>query len=190
MNIGEQGVFSPSSDEEVKKLVFLSKNGDEAAFGRVYDLLAEPVYRFIYMRTHHREIAEDLLSLTFLKAWKNLPRYEERKGTKFTTWLFQICHNVIRDHYRSSRETILFEEYMEHERQEQTQEEYVDQMIHLKHLRAALHQLSENHRTVLTLRFISGLSVEETAQIMGKRSGTVRVLQLRALKALKRVYIE
>ena len=183
-------MFSSSTDEEVKRLVSLSKGGDEEAFGKVYDLLSEPVYKFIYMRTHHHETAEDLLSLTFLKVWKSLPRFEERKNTKFTTWLFQICHNVVRDYYRSSREYVLFEEYMEHQRTEQTQEEYVDRKFLLERMRAALHHLSENHQNVLTLRFVSGLSVEETARIMGKRSGTVRVLQLRALNALKKIYTE
>ena len=186
--MSEGGVFSSSADEEIKKLVSLSKGGDEEAFGKVYDLISEPVYKFIYMRTRHRENAEDLLSLTFLKVWKNLPRYEERAGTKFTTWVFQICHNVIRDYYRSSREYILFEEYMENQQTEQTQEEYVDKSILLTRMRAALQHLSENHQNVLTLRFISGLSVAETARIMEKREGTVRVLQVRALKTLKKVF--
>jgi RNA polymerase sigma-70 factor (ECF subfamily) len=173
-------------DAELKHLVKLSQHGDEEAFGKLFDILSEPVYRFIYMRVSHKETAEDLLSLTFIKTWKNILKYQERSDAKFTTWLFQISHNIVRDYWRSQKKEVPIEEYMEKEYTDNT-EELFDTNMQIGKLKESLQLLSENYQNVLTLRFINQLSVQEVADVMGKSNGTVRVMQVRAIKALRKI---
>jgi RNA polymerase sigma-70 factor (ECF subfamily) len=63
----------------------------------------------------------------------------------------------------------------------------VDQRLQAEALRLALQRLTEDQRQVLTLRFIEGLSTEEVAQVMGKRQGAIRALQMRGLQALAQI---
>jgi len=172
------------TEEEIQKLINASKEGNDEAFGTLYDHFAKPVYKFIYVRVRHAETAEDLLSLTFLKAWKNLPRYAMRKNAKFSTWLFQISLNVTKDYWKKKKD-VTIEDYMLEQSTPQ-ESHHIDAKLAAEHVVRAIAALPENYKDVLTLRFVNELSVAETAEVMQKREGAVRTLQTRALKALKK----
>lgn len=178
-----------SRDSEIKELVLRSQQGDEDAFGEVFDIFAEPIYRFLYVRIRHKENAEDLLSLTFLKAWKNLSSYTIRSNAKFSTWLFQICHNVISDYFRNKKELVNLEEYMLKDLSVSNVQNEVHSRILYGRVLEALKQLSSDYQNILTLRFINEFSIEECAKIMERSSGAVRVMQVRALKVLRRLVL-
>jgi RNA polymerase sigma-70 factor (ECF subfamily) len=131
--------------------------------------------------------AEDLTGEVFLKAWQSLPKYIER-GVPFLAFLFRIARNVLMDHYRhNNRLESKSPDEMDGYKVEGTSEP-VDvignQMEHQQILRV-LSRLRPDYQSVLTLRFISELSPEETAQVMKRSVGAIRVLQHRALAALR-----
>ncbi len=167
-------------DEQVIKRV---KNGDVEAFGILYEQYAEVIFRYVYSHLDGRLDAEDLTEEIFLRAWRALPKYDER-GLPFTAFLFRIARNSLIDHYRSHKIVQSIED-VELQSHEAGPEEVVEVRIENGNLREMLAKLREDYRNVLIFRFLSGLSPEETAQVMQRSVGAVRVLQHRALAALR-----
>jgi RNA polymerase sigma-70 factor, ECF subfamily len=120
----------------------------------------------------------------FLKAWEKLEGYELR-GLPFGAWLFRIARNTLIDYYRVHRETIPLEaSEVELVAANQSVAGEVEKKIEADSLWAQLSQLTEDQRQVLTLKFIDGLTTEEIAQMLGKREGAIRALQMRGLQTL------
>ena len=94
--------------EDEKCLVDLAKSGDGEAFGRLYEAYFDRVYRFIYFRVTDDQVAEDLSSQVFLKAWENLRRYHPRGP--FLAWLYAIARNTVIDSYRTRKQTVSLDE--------------------------------------------------------------------------------
>lgn len=167
-------------DEQVIQQV---KNGDAEAFGTLYDQYAEVIFRYVYSHLENRLDAEDLTEEIFLRAWRALPKYDER-GLPFSAFLFRIARNSLIDYYRQ-RKVVQSIDDMEIQSHEAGPEEAVDVHIENNDLRKTIADLREDYRNVLIFRFLSGLSPEETAQMMQRSVGAIRVLQHRALSALK-----
>lgn len=168
-------------ENEVQNLVSRAQTGDSEAFGQIYDLYSKQVFNFLLGKTAHRETTEDLVHTVFLKAWTNLRSYQPRSSAKFSTWLFQIANFTLIDHWRTRKTTTELadvENLAQFAQNPKFYEEY-------EYLWIAISELPLDYQTVLDLRFKQEMSVEETAQIMQKSRVGIRVLQHRALKALK-----
>lgn len=172
---------SRSYDDE--QLIQQIKNGDTEAFGVLYEQYAEMIFRYIYAHLENRLDAEDLTEEIFLRAWRALPKYDER-GLPFSAFLFRIARNSLIDYYRQHK-TVQSIDDMELQAHEAGPEEAVAASIESHDLRKTISELREDYRNVLIFRFLSGLSPDETAQVMQRSVGAVRVLQHRALSSLK-----
>ncbi len=181
------GARAASSLEQETQWVELAIQGDADSFARLYDSYIDRLYRFIYFRVGNEQMAEDLSSQVFLKAWENLGRYETR-GLSFGAWLFRIARNLVIDHYRTKKEhEPLEEDGLAGSDPALMVDGSLDAQFEAEWLRSAMRQLTDDQRTVLALKFIEGLSTAEIAAIMGKRQGAVRALQLRGLQALAEI---
>lgn len=169
-------------DEQVINRV---KDGDAESFGVLYDQYAELIFRYVYSHLDNRLDAEDLTEEIFLRAWRALPKYDER-GLPFSAFLFRIARNSLIDYYRQ-RKVVQSIDDIEIPSHEAGPEETVDTRIENNDLKKRITELREDYRNVLIFRFLSGLSPEETAQVMQRSVGAVRVLQHRALSALKEI---
>ncbi len=167
-------------DELVIKQV---KNGDAEAFGTLYEQYADMIFRYVYSHLDNRLDAEDLTEEIFLRAWRALPKYDER-GLPFSAFLFRIARNSLIDYSRQSKSVSSIDD-IELQSHEAGPEEVVDLRIENHDLKKTIAELREDYRNVLIFRFLSGLSPEETADVMQRSVGAVRVLQHRALSALK-----
>jgi RNA polymerase sigma-70 factor (ECF subfamily) len=174
------------AEPEVQKLVSEAARGSSNAFGQIYDLLAPKVYNFIFSRIRHKPTAEDLLHTVFLKAWNNIGRYKPTKNAKFSTWLFQIANYTIIDHWRTNKETSELEKFANSADLATEQKLYEN----YDYLMTAIDELPEDYKTVLNLRFMQDLSIEEVAHIMNKTQVGIRVLQHRALNSLRKILLE
>ena len=170
------------------ELLKQAKSGDAEAFGRLYERYAATVFRFLYAHLGNRLDAEDLAEEVFLRVWRVLPRYEEQ-GVPFLAFLFRIARNALIDHYRRSERTevILLSNTKTSSDAEHNPDEIVATDMEHQEIRSVLGKLQDTYREVLTLRFIAGLSPMETATTMRRSEGSVRVLQHRALLALRRL---
>jgi len=174
----------PDTDHQLLKE---AQQGEAEAFGVLYERHAAAIYRYLYAHLGSHPDAEDLTSEVFLRAWQFLPRYHHR-GVPFRAFLFRIAHNKLIDHFRQKRnKTELFhgEERPLIDKQNGPAESLLVKMKRLE-LSGILGELREDYRTVLVLRFISQLSPAETAAVMERSAGAVRVLQHRALAELRK----
>jgi RNA polymerase sigma-70 factor (ECF subfamily) len=174
------------SPHEMKTLVELAQGGDAEAFGRLYDSLVAPIYRYIYYRVG-REEAEDLTELAFLKAWENLNKYKPQKGNPFSAWLFRIAHNLVVDYYRarSKTENVELSEDLASDKKIDDPSSLAQLSFDQIGLKRAIRQLPELAQQVIVLKFINEFDNEEIAKIIDKSNGAVRVIQFRALAELK-----
>lgn len=170
---------------EADRLVSRAKAGDAEAFGALYDAYAERVYRFLLIRVGQPADAEDLLQQVFLRVIESLPRYEQR-GLPFGAWLFRIARNAAIDFGRARRITGRLDPADAWAVDPLEPAELVERAAELAALRTALDALSSEQRDVIVYRFFAGLSHAEIGALVGKREGNVRVIQHRALDALRR----
>ena len=168
------------------QLIQAAQNGDTEAYGELYERYATRVFRSLSAHLDNRLDAEDLTEDVFLRVWRTLGNYKE-KGVPFLAFLFRVARNALIDHYRRSakgEEDVSIEDLYLRDQTPGPVDAVLAIMEH-QQLRGMLMELREDYRTVLVLRFLSELSPEETARAMGKSSGAVRVLQHRALAALR-----
>lgn len=176
--------WNETTDAELLKK---AQDGNAEAFGELYERHAQAVFRFLYSHLSNRLDAEDLTGDVFLRSWRSLPGYRER-GAPFVAYLLRVARNALIDFYR--RTSKAQEEDIENTivpDKAAGPVEVVGAQLESQELRQTLQQLATDYRAVLTLRFISELSVAETSQVMGKSEGSVRVLQHRALVALRKL---
>jgi RNA polymerase sigma-70 factor (ECF subfamily) len=170
------------------QLIVLAKDGEADAFGELYERYVQTIFRFVYVRLDDRRDAEDLTEEVFLRVWQSLPNYREQ-GVPFLAFLFRIARNAVIDFYRSSKSSAHQESIEDNPLQDLRSDPGEQAITNLEHqeLRRILDTMREDYRMVLVLRFLSELSPEETAQVMGRSTGAVRVLQHRALSALRSI---
>lgn len=168
-------------------LIQKAQQGLTEAFGELYERYSATIFRFVCLRIGSREDAEDLTEEIFLRAWHNLPKYDER-GIPFAAYLFQVARNALIDHYRKNKNPLSsIDEDINLGGEDPDPEDTVSRKIDFQDLQRVMETLPEDYKNVLTLRFLSGLSPEETANMMNRSEGAIRVLQFRALAALKRL---
>jgi RNA polymerase sigma-70 factor (ECF subfamily) len=165
-------------------LVERARSGDGAAFAALYDVFAARVYRFFRFRVASDEAAEDLTQRVFLKMIEQLPTYEPR-GIPFAAWLFRVARNAWIDEERTAHPAVSIDNVAETMAVADGPHELAAAAIESEMLRGAIATLPPDQREVIACRFFAGLSCRETAAQMGRNEGSVRVLQHRALAALR-----
>ena len=174
----------PASDEELARR---ARDGSEAAFALLVDRFQRPLYQFLWVRTSRPEDAEELVQETFLKAWRNLQRYDPTR--RFATWLYTVAKRLAISHHRKDRGTMTAVEdvFEDCECALPRPEEMVsadEERLELWSL--AKRVLGEEERSALWLRYGEDLSPGEIATILGRRRVSVRVLLFRAREKLAR----
>jgi RNA polymerase sigma-70 factor (ECF subfamily) len=160
---------------------------DPHAFGEIYDLFVERVYRYLYFRTGSHPEAEDLSEQVFLKAWEAIGRYRWQ-GRPFLAWLYRLAHNTHIDYVRTQKPTLsLNNDDRPVELPSSAAAVELARTLDADLLARALRQLTQDQQQVIVLKFIEGLDNEQIAESMEKREGAIRALQMRALMSLRRV---
>jgi RNA polymerase sigma-70 factor (ECF subfamily) len=142
----------------------------------------------IYYRVSNKPLAEDLTSETFLRALRRISTFTWQ-GRDFGAWLVTIARNLVADHFKSSRYRLEVPtgEMLDSDQTESSPEDSVLAYLSNKVLLDAVCQLNSQQQECVTLRFLHGLSVAETAKIMGKNDGAIKTLQYRAIRTLARL---
>lgn len=177
---------SVSPDEDAP-LIARARAGEAAAFGALYDRYVEAVYRYVFYRVRETAEAEDVTSEVFMKALRAMPRYETRQP--FLAWLYRIARNAVIDRARRRRTQVSFEDALAHPNADRIldPDATLFRQVDAETLRGAIRQLTPLQQEVIVLRYVEGLDTRAIARIVGKREGTVRGIEFRALGALRQL---
>lgn len=162
-----------------------AKLGADWAWATIYRGLVGPVTG--YLAARGAGDPDDLASETFLQAARDIASFEGDESG-FRSWLFTIAHHRLLDSKRATDRRPRPSAFVEPASEQQggnTEEEALDHVLTGEVL-SALERLTEDQRTVLALRIIGDLSLEQTAKVMKRRPGAVKALQHRAILALRR----
>jgi RNA polymerase sigma-70 factor (ECF subfamily) len=172
-------------------LVELARKGDTEAFGQLYDHYHTSVYRFLYYRVGSVPLAEDLTAETFFRALRSMSSFRWQ-GKDFGAWLMTIARNLTTDHFKAGRTRLesTTEDMSTLDTTSEGPEGAVLASLTNEALLEALSQLPTEQRECLVMRFLQGLSIAETADVLGRSSGAVKQLQLRGVRNLAKILPE
>ena len=194
---GPDSAFATSSEGDAAErnrliaLVELARGGDTEAFGMLYDHYQASVYRFLYYRLGSVALAEDLMSETFFRALRSMGSFRWQ-GKDFGAWLMTIARNLTADHYKAGRTRLEYatEDMSPHDSATDGPETEVLASLTNDALLTALKQLPAEQQECLVMRFLQGLSIAETAKVLGRSDGAVKQLQLRGVRNLAKLLPE
>lgn len=159
--------------------------GDAAAFGELYVAHLDAVYHHVLFRVRDPEAAAEISQEVFVKAFRALTTL--RRHERFRAWLLRIAHNAALNYRRREADAVVAVEVLDRQPSaEAAPEDLAGRALDLERVTAAAAGLTELQRQVIALRFISGLTVAETASILGRQPNAVHNLQHHALAALRR----
>jgi len=184
-------VAVPEVDRAAWELVTAAQEGDQDAFGRLYDRYVDVVFRFVLFRVGDRPLAEDITSETFLRALRRISSVSYQ-GRDVGAWFITIARNLILDHVKSSRYRLEMTtgDILDSSIGDRGPEHEVVQEATAAELRRCVAQLGRDQQECIMLRFMQGLSVSETASVMGRNEGAVKALQHRAVRRLAQLLPE
>lgn len=178
------------SEAPAPDLVALAQQGDVQAIGALYDQHHQALFRYLWSRVGERQTAEELTGDVFMRMLAALPRYRP-SVVPFRAWLYRIAHNLLVDHYRKEGGQVTLPlQAVEDLNGASDPASLIEQQLTLERLHQALAAIDDPQRTVVALRFLSGLSLEETAAVLDKSESAVKALQHRGLVAMRRALIQ
>ncbi len=168
---------------EITDLIAEAMRGNRVAFGEVYGIYLDRIYRYILYQVNDIMAAEDLTEEVFVKAWKAMPYYRG-KGSQFSAWLYRIAHNQVMDDFRNRKDHLAVS---------------IDSVLDMaepgrmftegltrREVLELVSRLPEQQRQIIILKFIEGLDNQEIMEITGQSQGAIRIMQMRALSSLRR----
>ena len=161
--------------------------GDAEAFGSLYRQYRSEVHGYIWRRVTHQELADDLCSETFLRAFRRISSFAWQ-GRDFGAWLTTIAHNLVADYYKSSyrKLEIATAALPEESLCAAGADAAVLAKFDARALADAMDRLTPAQRACVSLRLLDGYSVEQTATTIGRSGRAIIALQHRALRSLAR----
>jgi RNA polymerase sigma-70 factor (ECF subfamily) len=200
--LGEQGVAdleaqlpADGAHEAAWALVQAAQQGDTGAFGKLYDKYVDVVFRYVLFRVGDRALAEDVTSETFLRALRRISTVSYQ-GRDVGAWFVTIARNLVLDHVKSSRYRL---EVTTAEISDSSSgsnsgiggpEHAVLAAATNAELMSCVAKLNPDQQECIVLRFLQGMSVAETAVIMGRNEGAIKALQHRAVRRLAQLMPE
>lgn len=164
----------------------LAAQADRAAFAVLYRRYLDRVYGYAFYQLRDHHDAEDATERTFLAALRGLPTFRDN-GSTFRAWLFRIAHNTIANAHRSRsrRRADPLPASFDRPAPDADPAGLVSRADELRTVLRAVHELPDDRRQVILLRFVDGLSSREVGEVLGRSPGAVRVLLHRALRDLE-----
>lgn len=160
---------------------------DTKSFAAIYDEYAPKIYKFCYFRVSSKEEAEDLASQVFIRAWDHMA--SGKAVTNVQAFLYRIANNLVIDYYRKNKNkrevSIDNTDDPVEVADPLNMEELIDQQRGIADLHKTLEQLPDSYREVITLRYISDLTIPEIASVMGTSENNISVRLHRAVEKLK-----
>ncbi len=160
--------------------------GDRNAFGILIERYSDPLYRHAHGMTGSADVAEDILQVSFIKAFHHLGEVRGR----FDAWVFRIVANGCKDWLKNIRRTHLSYEEDDQPSSFETPEEELDRGEMRRDLDAALAVLPDSLREAFVMKHVEGRSYEEMAVLLDATVGALKMRVHRAREALQKLLEE
>lgn len=174
----------PSADTLFEKI----KQGDELAFAALYDQYAPALYGVVSKILRHTELTEDVVQDSFVKIWKNIRKYDSKKGSPFT-WMLNIARNGAIDRLRKTQN---FEDL-----KNRKQDENVGLLKHLEAphnvdaigLKELVNKLTPECQVMVDYIYFRGFTQSEVSEALDMPLGTVKTRARKAIQELRKAFI-
>jgi RNA polymerase sigma-70 factor (ECF subfamily) len=181
-----------SKIQEKYLLLQIQQQQDAASFTKVYELLSEPIYRFVYFKVDDDEIAKDLTAEVFLKCWRDLTKAGRGEVKHLRAYFYTVARNMVVDFYRTRAQgteagTLSYDQ-VKQQPVSDSMRERVEQVVDSVLIMSIVKRLKSSYQEVIILKHIEGLSLSEISSVIQKTPVATRVLLHRANLALKREY--
>lgn len=160
----------------------LARKGDQRAFAELVDLYKDKIFHLAYRMLSNRHESEDVVQDTFLRVYKNLDRYDENQ--KFSTWIYRIATNLCVDRLRKRKPTYSLDAEMNDkegidgyamipsdDRTPETEFMLTETQVMI---RQAIESLPAKYKTVMILRYLQELSLQEISDVLGMPITTIK----------------
>jgi RNA polymerase sigma-70 factor (ECF subfamily) len=183
---GDRTEGSSAKDRAEAELIARLKAYDEAAIRQVYRLHADGIYRYALYQSGDPSLAEDVAGEVFVRMMESIGSYTYR-GSPIAAWLYRIARNLVIDHQRRGARLKPLDFAEESSAAAEDPLELAERQLTWEALRAVMGELTDEQRQVIVLKFVENLDNAEVAEIVGKSQGSVKSLQHRALRSLRRL---
>jgi RNA polymerase sigma-70 factor, ECF subfamily len=163
-------------------LLELTARGDEAAFALLYARYSVGVFNYLLRLLHEQAYAEELLQEVFVAVWQAASGFRSRSSVK--TWIYRIAHNQAVSRLRGIRREWNYLQNLGHSPAEDGVESQASVAWQADQVTKAMNKLSHDHRAVVELYFVHGLSYAEVAAVVGCPVGTVKSRMSYAIRYL------
>ena len=169
------------------QLIENAGNGDNEAFGLLYERYVRKIYNYIYYRTGNVNDAEDLTAKVFHRAFRHIESYNQR-GVPFSAWLYRIAHNLVANWYRdrSRKKEVTLDDQFPSSFHFDFPESALEKSEESEKLIKTLRKLPPERQQLIILKFVEGLSNAEIGLIMRKSEGAIKSLYHRTLESLRK----
>jgi len=175
------------SEDIDEKEVILAATKDYQAFDYIYERYMPQIFQYVMYRVYNREVAEDIVSVVFFKAMKNLHLFKWRK-IPFSAWLYRIAFNEICNHAKKEKKQENIKKGILKSDVQSTYEiDHLEEEKSFKYVHDYLKKLPTRDQDIITLRYFEKKTFSEISQITGKNESTLRVNLHRALKKLESI---
>ncbi|KUP04478.1 RNA polymerase sigma factor SigW [Bacillus coahuilensis m2-6] len=181
-------------DELVNKRIKQVLKGDQNAFGEIVELYKDKVFQICYRMVGNRHEAEDLAQEAFVRAYVNIHTFQQTR--KFSTWLFRIATNLCIDRIRKKKPDYYLDAevagtegltlYSQVAAEGKLPEEEVETLEMEEQLQREISKLPDKYRSVIILKYIEELSLQEISDILDLPLGTVKTRVHRGREALRK----
>jgi len=162
---------------------------DQDALAQIHEAYYGAIYRYISFRVDDLRTVEDLTSEVFTRFLAALRKRFGRPNS-IRPWLYGTASHVVKEYYRSQSRWNLVALDESVVAEEMGPAQTTEEMWTRQELHEAIQQLTEDQKTVLSLRFGGNLPIKEVSRLMKKSEGAVKMLQVRAISALARQMVE
>ncbi|MER2028870.1 MAG: RNA polymerase sigma factor SigW [Solibacillus sp.] len=181
-------------DALVNKRIKQVLKGDQNAYADIVNLYQHKLYQVCYRMLGNKQEAEDIAQEAFIRAYINLHSYDQNR--KFSTWLYRIGTNLCIDRIRKKKPDYYLDAevagtegldmYSQIASEEQLPEEAVEQMELQDRIQYEISRLPDKYRSVIVLKYIEELSLQEISEILDMPLGTVKTRIHRGREALRK----
>ncbi|WOV87250.1 RNA polymerase sigma factor SigW [Sporosarcina oncorhynchi] len=181
-------------DELVNKRINEVMKGNQEAFGEIVTLFQQRLYQVCYRMLGNSQEAEDIAQEAFVRAYVNIHTYDQKR--KFSTWLYRIATNLCIDRIRKKKPDYFLDAtvpgtdglnmYSQIAATGDLPEEEVERMETQDRVQYEISRLPDKYRTVIILRYMEELPLQEISDILELPLGTVKTRVHRGREALRK----